>query len=76
MRALLETLVNHHFVLAQQIVDEFLARVTRSVFCPIYEAERGRRVEVQGDIVVGRLEARVIEQVERCRIHISSRSDR
>ena len=42
VRALLEASANLHFVFAQQIVDEFLARVTWNVFRRIHEAERGR----------------------------------
>src|SRR5271163_1463383 len=43
MSALRETSANLHFVFTQQIIDEFLARVTRNVFCRIHEAERGWR---------------------------------
>jgi hypothetical protein len=39
--ALLETPANLYFVFAQQIVNEFLARVPWNIFRRVHEAERG-----------------------------------
>ena len=43
VRAFFETSANLHLMLAEQIIDEFLARVSWNIFCRIHQAERRRR---------------------------------